>query len=305
MSLLRSVQEEVLERLGRVEIAARQAVESLLQGQHRSIHHGLSVEFAGHRPYQPGDDLRHLDWFVWARTDRYDIRVYEEETHLRATIVVDCSGSMAYGSGRFTKLDYARMLAGALGLVMLQQSDAVGLALVDHEIREHHPPRGTMGNLLSIFERLEQTPAGGETSLAKVLDDLAERLSRRGLVILISDLFDDSDNLVRALQHLRHRKQDVRIFQVVDKEEETFPFKGTYEFVGLEREPSLKLDGDRVRQLYQETLAKHREKLAEGCHASSIGMETCRTDEDLAMVLVRALTGRWATGGASSGGVRK
>lgn len=298
MNLLRSVQEEVLERLGRVGVAARQAVESLLQGQHRSIHYGLSVEFAGHRPYQPGDDLRHLDWFVWARTDRYDIRVYEEETHLRATLVVDCSGSMAYGSGRFTKLDYARMLGAALSLVMLQQADAVGLALVDHRIREHYPPRSTMGHLLSLFERLEAAPAGGETSLADVLDSLAERLSRRGLVVLISDLFDDSEKLIQSLQHLRYRKQDVRVFQVVDPEEETFPFQGTYEFIGLEGEPSLKLDGDRVRHVYQETLAEHRERIAAGCHATGIGLETCRTDEDLAMVLVRALTGRWATGGA-------
>ncbi len=298
MNLLRTLQEEVLERIGRVGVSARHAVESILSGQHRSIRHGLSVEFAGHREYFPGDDLRHLDWLVYARTDRYNVKIYEEETHLRATLIVDCSGSMGYGTGEYTKLDYARMLAAALGFIMLRQSDAVGLALVDHRVREHLPPSATMGHLLNILERLEATPPGGETSLAAVLNQLAARFTRRGLVVLISDTFDDVEELVLALQHLRHRRQDVRVFQVIDPNEETFPFRGTYEFVGLEDEPRLKLDGDRVRRMYQETLAEHNRRLAAGCHASSIALEQCRTDEDLAMVLVRALTGPWVKGGA-------
>jgi uncharacterized protein (DUF58 family) len=291
VSLFYKVQEEVLERLGRVGVAARQAVESILSGQHRSVHRGLSVEFAGHRPYIPGDDLRHLDWLVYARTDRYDVRVYEEETRLRATLVVDCSGSMAYGPAGRTKLDYARVLAGALGFMMLRQGDAVGLALVDHRVREFCPPTATMGQFLNVLERLEATPAGGETSLAEVLDDLAGRLKRRGLVILISDTFDDVDRLVLALQHLRHQRQDVRVFQICDPREENFPFGGMREFIGMEDEPRLKLDGDRVRAFYREMLEEHLEKLAAGCHASSVVLETCRTDEDLAMVLVRALVG--------------
>jgi uncharacterized protein (DUF58 family) len=296
MELLDKIQAEVLERLGRVGVAARQAVESVLIGQHRSLRHGLSVEFAGHRPYQPGDDLRHLDWLVYARTDRYNVRVYEEETHLRATLVVDCSGSMGYGAPGRTKLDYARILAGALGFLMLRQADAVGLALVDDQIRSLSPCRSTMGHLLVLLERLETVPAGGETSLARVLDELAERLHRRGLVILISDLFDDVDRMVPALQHLRYRKQDVRVFQVTAPDEETFPFQGMREFVGLEHEPRLKLDGDRVRHHYLGMLAEHRRRLAEACHDVNVPLTVCRTDEDLAMVLVRALSGPLAKG---------
>lgn len=298
MNLLRTVQEEVLERLGRVGVTARQAVESILSGQHRSIRHGLSVEFAGHRPYQPGDDIRHLDWLVWARTDRYNVKVYEEETRLRATLVVDCSGSMAYGSAGLPKLDYARQLAASLAFLMARQSDAVGLALVDHEIREFRPPSSTMAHVLTLLELLEETPPGGETSLASVLNELAARMTRRGLVVLISDTFDDVDSLVLALRHLRHRRQDVRVFQIVDPREETFPFKGAYEFVGLEHEPKLKFDGDRVRRFYQETLEEHRQKLAAGCQAAGVALEECRTDEDLAMVLVRALAGPWVRRGA-------
>jgi uncharacterized protein (DUF58 family) len=291
VGLFYQVQEEVLERLGRVGVAARHAVESILSGQHRSVHRGLSVEFAGHRPYIPGDDLRHLDWLVYARTDRYNVRVYEEETRLRATLVVDCSGSMAYGRAGRTKLDYARMLAAALGFLMLRQGDAVGLALVDHRVRELVPPGATMGHLLNLLERLENTPAGGETSLATVLDDLADRLRRRGLVVLISDTFDDAEGLSVALQHLRYRKQDVRVFQVLDPEEEAFSFGGMHEFIGMESEPRLKLDGDRVRAFYREALEKHCEQLAAGCHASSVALESCSTADDLAMVLVRALAG--------------
>lgn len=297
MELVRTIQEEVLERLGRVGVAARHAVESVLSGQHRSIRHGLSVEFAGHRPYIPGDDLRHLDWLVYARTDRYDVRVYEEETRLRATLVVDCSGSMAFGDAssptsrgeHLTKLDYARMLAAALGFLMARNSDSVGLSLCDSRVREHHPPRSTMGHLLTLFGRLESVEPGGETSLAAVLDELASRMTRRGLVVLISDLFDDAESLVLALKHLRHKRQDIRVFQVVDPQEESFPFKGTWEFVGLEGEGRLRLDGDRIRRRYQQALAEHRGRIASGCHAAGISFEVCRTDEDLAMVLVRAL----------------
>ncbi len=296
MALLPDVQEQVLERLGRIGFASRQAVESVLVGQHRSIRRGLSVEFAGHRPYQPGDDVRHVDWQVWARSDRYDVRLYEEETRLRATLVVDCSGSMGYAAGgRAPKLQYARMLAAALGFLMVRQADAVGLATCDTEVRAHLPPSSTMAHLLNVIAELERTQPGGETSLGGVLQNLAGRLHRRGVVVLISDAFDDVETLLMALRHLRHRRQDVRFFQVIDPNERSFPFQGTVEFVGLEHEPRLKLDADRVRSFYQQGLAEHRRRLAEGCHAIGVQFETVSTDEDLSMALVRALAHRAGT----------
>ena len=254
MSLQNTVQEQILHRLSKVGVAARQAVEAALVGQHRSIHRGLSVEFAGHRPYQPGDDLRRLDWIVYARTDRYDIRLYEEETRLRATIVLDASGSMGFGSGvenhnqtGVSKLDYARWLAAALGFMMLRQSDAVGLAICDTEVRTHLPPASTMGHLLTLLEHLERREPGGETALSTVLEHLAARLKRRGLVVLITDAFDDAEKLLMALRLLQHRKQDVRIFQIIDPQEEQFGLSGMMEFIGMEDEPRLRLDADRVR----------------------------------------------------------
>ena len=298
MTLSQTVQEQVLQRLGKVGIAARHAVESVLVGRHRSVHKGLSLEFAGHRPYQPGDDLRRLDWIVYARTDRYDIRLYEEETRLRCTLVVDASGSMGYRShGRPSKLDYARQLAATLGFLMLRQSDAVGLGIVDHAVRLHLPPAATMGHLLTLLGLLEDQPAGGETSLGAVVEQLAARLSRRGLVVLITDGFDDPERLLMALRFLHHRKQDVRLFMICDPQEEQFAFNGMIEFIGLEQEPRIKLDGDRARAWYQQALTDHRRALAEGCHAIGVQLETLRTDEDLAFGIMRVLTTAQAAGG--------
>lgn len=290
MTLLSTVQEDVLQRLGRIGVAARQAVESVLVGQHRSVRRGLSVEFAGHRSYQPGDDLRRLDWAVYARSDRLDVRLYEEETRLRATLVVDCSGSMAYGSAGATKLDYAKRLAAALGFLMLRQADAVGLATCDTGVRQHLPPGSTMGHLITVLDHLEATTPGGETALGPVLEQLALRLSRRGVVVLITDGYDDPARLLLALRFLRHQRQDVRLFLVADPAEEAFPHVGVVEFLGMEREPRLLLDADRVRGYYREAFAEHRRVIALGCHAINIRVETVRTDEDLAMVLVRALS---------------
>lgn len=292
MSLLQTVQQEVIERLGEISVTARQAVESVLAGQHRSVRRGLSVEFAGHREYQPGDDLRHLDWLVYARSDRYDIRQYEEETKLRATIILDTSGSMGYASGKHTKLEYARALAAALGFLMTRQSDAVGLATCDSTIRGFIPPGSTMPHLLNVLRVLEEVRAGNETSLAPVLNEIAGRISRRGLVILITDGFDEPEAFLRSIQYLRHRKQEVRVFQVLDPQEKTFPFQGMVEFVGLENEPRLKLDGDRVREHYRRVFDEHQKRLEAGCHACNVQLETCWTNEELFTVLVRALTAR-------------
>ena len=299
--LLRQVHDEVLGRLGRVGIAARHAVESLLSGQHRSVHRGLSVEFAGHRAYQPGDDLRHLDWQVYARSDRYDVKVFEEETRLNATLVVDYSGSMGYGSTGQSKLDYARMLAASLAFLMVRQGDAVGLVTCDTGVRQQFPVGATMGHLVSLLAELEEQPVGGETSLGTILESLPGRLNRRSLVILISDCLDHAQPLSRALQALRFAGHDVRIFQVLDPAEQHFAFDGSFEFIGMEGEAPLRLDASRIRKLYQETLNAHREELSAGCHRAGIAFTAASTDEDLAMLLVRALT----QGGQAPQGQRK
>lgn len=289
MRLLDQVQNEVLRRLEGVSVAARHAVESALSGLHRGIYRGLSVEFAGHRPYQPGDDLRSLDWQVFARTDRYAIRTYEEETRLRATLVLDASGSMAYGGMGGSKFDYARTLAAALAFLMVRQGDAVALAVVDNGLRQQVEPAATMGHLLRLFTTMEGIRPGGATALGPVLEDLADRLHRRGLVIVFSDCFDDPAGIGRALCHLRHRRQEVRVFQVLDPDESGFPFSGPWEFLGLEGEPTLGLDADRIRPHYLRALAAHRRTLAAACHEQGVDLTTVRLDEDPALVLLQSL----------------
>ncbi len=292
MSAIQTVQPEVLARLASLSLTARHAVESILSGQHRSVHHGLSVEFADHREYQPGDDLRHLDWFVLARTDRYQIRRYEEETRLRATIALDSSGSMGYGPAGNTKMDFARALAAALGYLMVRQNDSVGLATFDTQIREFRPPGSTMAHYLHMVDAMIATKPGEETSLSKVIGDLAARLSRRGLVLLITDAFDDTEALIQSLKLLRYRKQDVRLFQILDPREFVFPFSGMTEFIGLENEPRLKFDANRIRDHYRRQFGEHQDRLKAGCHSCGVQLEVCRTDEDLFAVLARSLAFR-------------
>ena len=292
LKLLGTAQQEVLQQLGRVGIAARQAVESLMSGQHRSLHRGLSVEFAGHRTYVPGDDLRHLDWRVFARTDRLEIQLFEEETRMRCTLVVDCSGSMGYANGgRQTKLTTARLAAAALACVMAGQSDAIGLATFDTGVRQHLPPRSNMGQVLHILDQLVEQEPGGETSLEEPLQELAGRIPRRGLVVLFTDCFDDPEKILSGLQMLRHRRQEVILFQIVDPVEIDFGIKGPWELSGLEGEAPLKIDADRLRHLYRKTFAEHSQKLEDGCHQLQVPMHCIATDEPLALALARALGG--------------
>jgi uncharacterized protein (DUF58 family) len=175
---------------------------------------------------------------------------------------------------------------------MVRQSDAVGLVTCDTAIREFLPPSSTMAQFLNLLAALENTRPGKETSLAPVLNEVAERITRRGLVLLITDAFDEPEAFLKSIQYLRYRKQEVRLFQVLDPQEQVFPFKGMIEFVGLENEPRLKLDGDRVRSHYQEVFQHHRKLLESGCHAAGVQLETCWTNEELFTVLIRALTER-------------
>ncbi len=289
MSLLHHVQEDILERLGRVGITARQAVESILSGQHRGMRRGLSVEFAGHRPYQLGDDIRHLDWTVFARTDRLDVRLFDEETRLRATLIVDCSGSMDYTSHSITKLDFARNLAAALGLLMVGQGDSVGLVTCDDKIREHIPPLSSMSHLLNMLSILESNRAGGDTALGPLLEDLAERLHRRGLVILLSDCIDNTEHITKALHHMRYRKQDVRLIHICDPQESQFTFSGAHCFSGFENEPDIIADADRIRHHYQQQFLEHQQELARLCHQSGIVYHSCLTDQDIVHTLIELL----------------
>jgi uncharacterized protein (DUF58 family) len=225
----------IISRLRKLDLKAKLVVEGFMTGLHRSPYHGFSVEFAEHRQYMPGDPIRDIDWKVFGKTDRLYIKQYEEETNLRVHILVDLSRSMTFASeGLISKLEYAKHLAAALSYLMLHQQDSVGLALFDDEIRRYVPPRSARRHLKVVLRELEDLEPGGTTNVGECLHAMAERIRRRGLVIIMSDLMDDPDRVMAALKHFRHKRHEVIVFHILDEYERTFPFKNELAFVDME-----------------------------------------------------------------------
>ncbi|MBI4364254.1 MAG: DUF58 domain-containing protein [Candidatus Latescibacteria bacterium] len=241
-------------KLARLDLRARLVVEGFLTGLHRSPYHGFSVEFAEHRQYMPGDPLRHLDWKVLAKSDRRYLKQYEEETNLRATLLVDTSASMGYSSHGLTKLDYARQLAASLSYLMLRQKDAVGLFAFASGRGELIPPRATRSHLKQLLVLLERLRPAGGTDFAASLHALAERVKQRGLIIILSDLLDDPERIAGAIHHFRHRKHEVLVFHVLDPQEIAFRFEREATYIDLE-------SGERVTTRPQELRADYRSQV--------------------------------------------
>ncbi len=283
------------DRIKGLELFARQVVEGFCSGQHRSPHKGYSVEFKEHRPYVQGDEIRSIDWKVFGKTDRVYIREFEEETNLKATLIVDSSGSMSYRGKRSetTKHGYAIRLAAALAYLMIGQQDGVGVATFDSELREFLPARSRLSHLRAIYTTLLRRPAGGETEIAAVLGRLAKQLHRRGLLLLISDCFADPQTLLRALTHFRHAKHEVLLFQVLDPDEVDFPFDGRLRFRDLEQAGGQEdVDAAAIRQAYQTNFREHQERLRLGCGQSRIDQVVMTTDQPVADGLAHYLATR-------------
>jgi uncharacterized protein (DUF58 family) len=261
---------ETLLRLGNLNVVARSAVEGFISGLHRSPHHGFSVEFSEHRPYTFGDELRHLDWVTYAKTDRFYVKQYEQETNLRCHILLDCSASMNYSSGRggLTKLQYGSFLAATLAFLMTRQQDSVGLVAFDNQIRLHMPPAGSPGHVNEMCKRLEGLRASEVTHLAKPFHDLAEMIKRRGLIIIISDLYDDESEVIRALRHFRHKKHGVILFHVFDAAELEFPFTKLTQFLDLETHEKYQVDPKTVRTAYLAELRAFIDRYKKACSDS-------------------------------------
>jgi uncharacterized protein (DUF58 family) len=283
-----------LHQIRNLQVLARTVVEGFCTGLHRSPHKGFSVEFKQHRPYVHGDEIRHLDWRVFGKTDRFYIREYEEETNLRCTIILDASGSMAYGGapGR-NKFQYAQRLAACLSYLMLGQQDSVGLVTFDTKVRRYIPPRGQTSHLKVLVNQLEETKTGGETELAKVFHDLVPRLHRRGMVVILSDLFGDVQELLSALAHLRFARHEIVVFQIWDPDELTFDFRQWTRFDCLEVDGKKHLvDPNHLRAAYLDHLAKFREELKQGCHRHRIDLVPLSTNRPYAEALAEYLTVR-------------
>jgi uncharacterized protein (DUF58 family) len=268
-SRYRYLDPETMMRLGHLNIVARSAVEGFISGLHRSPHHGFSVEFSEHRPYTPGDELRHLDWVAYAKTDRFYVKQYEQETNLRCYILLDCSGSMNYASGKgLTKLEYGSFLAATMAYLMTRQQDVVGLVAFDHEIRLHMPPAGSPAHVNEMCNRLEHLATGKVTRLAKPFHDLAEMIKRRGLIIVISDLYDEESEVIKALRHFRHKKHGLILFHIFDAAELEFPFSKLTQFVDLETNERYQVEPKAVREAYLTELRAFIDRYKKACSDS-------------------------------------
>ena len=288
-----------MSRLAKLQLLARQLVEGLATGLHRSPHKGASVAFKQHRPYVPGDEIRRLDWRVFARTDRYYIREYEQETNLQATLLVDMSGSMNYAgrNATQTKAQYACAVAAGLGRLLISQQDAVGLATFDSRIRTFIPPRSRPGHLRVLNDALAREKPGGETAIHTVLRELAPRIGRRNLLVLISDCLDETTPLIHALAQLRHQHHELLVFHVLDRDELEFPFTGWTRFESMESEDEhLVTDPASLRRTYFENLTRFQEALKKGCSSNRISLHPMVTDEPVESALAAHLTRRLERG---------
>ena len=271
-----------LAKFGGLALVARQVVEGFLSGIHRSPFKGFSIEFAEHRQYYPGDEIRRIDWRAYGKTDRYFIKEYEEETNLKAYLVVDASGSMKYrGRQKLSKFEYAQQVAASLAYLMLAQLDAVGLVIHDTKVQTLIPPKTSSKHLLTVLRTLEATTPGGETALAPIWHELAaHHLKRRGLVVLLSDCFDQADDVGRALQHLRFKNHDVLLFHVLAPEELDFPFKQPTKFRSLEvAGQEIVTDTRRLREEYLANFEAFRQAVRRKAEDLRIDYLMLRTDE--------------------------
>lgn len=272
---------EDITSLQSLQLFARTVVEGFTTGQHASPHKGFSVEFRQHRPYVQGDEIRRLDWKIFGRTDRFYIREFDEETNLRATVVLDASGSMGYrGQKGVQKFDYARKLAASLAYLLMSQQDAVGLITFDSKVRDVIPCRTKITHLHLLLETMVKTEPGKDTSLAPVLESLAQRLKRRGLVILISDFFDDPAALLRSIGVLRKKGHEIIALQLWDRDEIDFPFGNWARFENLENDDDfLLLDPATIRQRYIEVQQNFAEQLKDGFRKHQVDYLSLPTDE--------------------------
>ncbi|MBU0712983.1 DUF58 domain-containing protein [bacterium] len=283
-------------RLDNMALRARLVVEGFILGLHKSPYHGFSVEFAEHRPYNPGDEIRHIDWKLYGKTDRYYIKQFEEETNLKSYILLDKSGSMKYTSGEVTKLSYGSYLAAALAYLMLKQQDAVSLTLFDDQVRDFLPPVAKKSHLNQLLAALERVQAGAETRIAPQLHELAEKLKKRGLIVLISDLLDEPDDVINALKHFRHKRHEVILFHILDRQELEFSFNRQTRFVDLETSLHMNTEPWHIQEAYQCLIRQFIENYKIQCRANNIDYVTLITDQNLDLALSEYLRKRTRIG---------
>lgn len=283
---------EAIKRISRLEVRARHVVEGFLAGMHRSPYFGQSIEFLQHREYVTGDDLRHVDWKVWARQDKMYVKQYEEETNLRCTLLVDVSNSMAYGRGHLNKYEYACTLACSLAYLILKQQDAVGCMAFDDKIRTNVPTRTKSNHIFSVVDALAVQKPREKTDMHAILRHVTEAIPRRGMIVLVSDLLADREGLFKGLKLLRQRGHDVLVFHVMDDEELDFPFSGPTRFEGLESPDFLNCNPRALREGYLAALQQFLDEVRRECARNMIDYALVRTSEPLDAALATYLSNR-------------
>jgi len=281
-----------LARIRNLQLLAHTVVEGYISGLHRSPFKGFSAEFAEYREYTPGDDLKHFDWKVFARSDKRYVKQYEEETNLSCTILLDASGSMGYGSDELTKFDYGCCLTAALTYLMIHQRDQVGLVIFGQSVRQRIPPRNSPAHLKNLLEQLEQARPGGPTGIAASLHAIADSTRRRGIVIVISDLVDDQSEVMNALNHFRHNRNEVILFNLFDRAETELPFNGLVEFQDMETNQRMQVRADVVREEYRRKFEEFLRRYQRDCAAARVDYQLVTTDLPYELMLAEYINRR-------------
>ena len=267
--------------LNSISMKAKLVVEGYIIGQHRSPYHGFSVEFSEHRSYEPGDEVKHIDWKLYGKTNRLYVKRYEEETNLRAHLILDTSKSMSYTSSKVSKLDYGSYLLAALSYLMISQQDAAGVVLFDEKIRSFIPPKSTPSHLNTLLNVLDAPKPGNDTKIESVLHQMAERINKRGLVIIISDLLDEPKNILKGLKHFRHKKQEVILFHILDRNELEFKFENRTKFVDMESGEEITTDPWHIKNDYKNLILDIQKYYSRNCRLNKIDYVPLYTDDSL------------------------
>ena len=296
----RHLDPRTLAKISSLELRARAVVEGLMSGSHRSPYQGVSVEFAQHRPYTAGDDIRHVDWKVLAKSDKVYLKQYQQETNQQLILVVDASESMGFGSiktdgGAWTKYDHATSIAASLAYLATHQADSVGLAIFDQQLSRYFKPSSNPTQWKLVATELQQVPRWNKTGIGRVLDQIAEKVTHRSVIVLLSDCFDDLDTIKKGLRHLRYRKHEVVILQTLDVQEIDFPFEDVTLFKGLEEAGQLITEPRALRDGYLEQFRLHTDALKKICRGLNIDHATFNTAEPLDVSLSQFLADRSAT----------
>jgi len=276
---------EIISNLSSLSLKARLLVEGLIVGMHKSPYHGFSVEFSEHRLYNPGDEIRNIDWKIWGKTDKYFVKEYEEETNLLSHIILDQSASMSYSSSNISKLDYAKTLAASLAYLMLKQQDGVGLTLFDSKIRSSIPPKSKSNHINSLFKIMEDIIPGPDTNIGDILHISAESIKKRGLVIIISDFFDNLESIISGIKHYRYKGNEVILFHILDDQELKLDFNERTQFIDLETNETITTDPWHIRAAYQAGIQQFCNDLKINCRKNKVDYTLIDTSQPIEIAL--------------------